>query len=35
MTLFTAVSHDPLFLQVLDEFYDGSQDRLTLEMLAR
>ena len=35
MTLFAAVSHDPLFLQVLNEFYDGSQDRLTLEMLAR
>ena len=35
MTLFAAVSHDPLFLQVLDEFYDGSQDRLTLKMLAR
>ena len=35
MTLFAAVSHDPLFLQVIDEFYDGSQDRLTLEMLSR
>ena len=35
MTLFAAVSHDPLFLQVIDEFYDGSQDLRTLEMLSR
>ena len=35
MTLFAAVSHNPLFLQVIDEFYDGSQDRLTLDMLSR
>ena len=34
MTLFAAVSHDPLFLQVLDEFYDGSQDRRTLDMIS-
>ena len=34
MTLFAAVSHDPLFLQVLDEFYDGSQDRRTLGMIS-
>lgn len=35
MTLFAAASHDPLFLQVLDEFYGGAQDGRTLELLRR
>ena len=35
MTLFAAVSDDPIFLQVLDEFYDGRQDALTLNRLGR
>lgn len=35
MTLFAVASHDPLFLQVLDEFYGGAQDGRTLGLLRR
>jgi uncharacterized protein (DUF1810 family) len=35
MTLFATVSNDPIFLQVLDEFYDGESDHITLNMLGR
>jgi uncharacterized protein (DUF1810 family) len=33
MTLFYRVSGEPLFLQVLEKFYDGRQDPVTLRML--
>lgn len=33
MTLFEAVSHEPLFTQVLERFYHGKRDGRTLQML--
>lgn len=35
MTLFYEVSHDPLFKQVLDKFFDGKEDKMTLRLLNR
>lgn len=33
MTLFEQVSDDPIFGEILDTFFDGKRDELTLEML--
>lgn len=33
MTLFSAVSDDPVFQKVLDRFYDGEKDQATLAIL--
>lgn len=35
MTLFAQVSDDPVFVQVLEQYYGGSPDELTLELLSR
>lgn len=35
MTLFAQVSGDDLFTRVLDKFYGGQEDRVTLELLGR
>ena len=35
MTLFDAVCPDDVFSEVLDAFYDGQKDNLTLELLSR
>jgi len=35
MTLFAAVTDDPVFVQVLEQYYGGKQDELTLELLSR
>ena len=35
MTLFAAVSDDPLFQQVLDKYYAGKPDELTEQLLSR
>ena len=35
MTLFAAVSDDPVFAEVLDKYYGGSPDELTVGLLSR
>ncbi|MDR3468700.1 MAG: DUF1810 domain-containing protein [Xanthobacteraceae bacterium] len=35
MTLFEAVSHDPVFGAALDQFYGGRRDQATRDILAR
>ncbi|MDX6220427.1 MAG: hypothetical protein QOJ48_2108, partial [Frankiales bacterium] len=35
MTLFAEVSDDPVFRQVLEQYYAGKPDELTLELLGR
>lgn len=33
MTLFYEVTHDPLFKKVLDKFFDGEEDKMTINFL--
>lgn len=33
MTLFYEVTHDPLFKQVLDKFFEGEEDKMTINLL--
>lgn len=34
MTIFWEATHEPIFQQVLDKFFDGEEDKLTLQYIA-